>query len=1097
VRILPLIFSMACLSGMAQGWEELKASIKAISDKDKRSLQSARVNWPLQFSDSNNHFLMRAVHPSGTPIYLTTLNANAAITTGTALLQNGNTGFVLTGEGQHLFQWDAGAVQAHIEFGNRVVANEGVTTDRHATHVAGTLIASGFNPQVRGMSPAASLHAYYFDDDIFEIATQSEKNQYGFLISNHSYGTATGWNRVGNAWQWLGDELVSSDEDFTAGLYSVRAKQIDDIAFLSPYHTIVWAAGNDRADTGNGSHPADCNGGLGYDCIVQEATAKNIITVGGVDQVLNYTGPSSVPMPGFSSWGPTDDGRIKPDLVADGASVLSTTNAGVDQYTTLGGTSMATANVSGSLLLLQELYGKLNGGRWMRAATLKALAIHTTKETGSAPGPDYSFGWGLLDVAEAARVLSKRDDINTFVVEGELLNDAVHEWILSPQANQKITATLVWADPSGLSPGALLDAPYKMLINDLDLKIIDDNGATQYPWILNPDNPSGAAAHGDNTRDNVEKIEFNLPAAKPYRLRLSHKGYLVNGSQQYSLIITYTSTSAAKTLYWVGGSGNWNDGAHWSLTSGGSPINAIPGSNDRVIVDENSFTTSGDISLSVNVACQTMRWYCTKVAGINFNGMSLTIGKELTIASGGFRKLGDGKFNLSTSSMGVLNADGGPTSPANFDFTSGAWTVFGDLVADTILISGGSVLLDGTTVSVNHFLGLGNASQLQTNEATIQVANSWKSDETKTSITSLNSTIVANGSNVLMQANNLNWASTLVNNGSMTISGNVTFDSLYLEPGSTLTLNANTALNVNGSVYFHGESGSLTTLTSSGIAAMYIRLHGKFCTDYVSVSNINLTGNAVWNVGPNSSIQNAMGWQQQSCEDVVFPDFEFRYACANAITEFTNISSGSIDSYHWDFGDIDSGENESAEQNPTHQFSAMGDYIVTLTVISNGISYPYSSSITILPNTLPLTTVEYSSENLFSSVEANSYQWFANDQLLEGETNRFYGYAGVEGYYRVVLYDDHCNSPSEWLAITGLGAEEQWAVYPNPATNRLFVSIPGAESLEMKDCLGHTLVIPWNSTEAWVDVSTLNNGLYVLVVKKSGGEITRRIWINK
>jgi hypothetical protein len=1081
----------------AQTWPELKARIQAESDKDKRTIQNARINRPIQFTDSNNHFLMRAVHPSGKPIYLTTLNAHAAITTGTTLLQNGTAGFVLQGEGQHIFQWDAGAVQSHVEFGNRVVANEGAATDRHATHIAGTLIASGVNPQVKGMSPLASLHAYYFDDDIFEIATQSEKNPYGFLISNHSYGTATGWNRIGNSWQWLGDELVSSDEDFTAGFYSLRTKQLDDIAFLSPYHTIVWAAGNDRADTGDGSHPADCNGGTGYDCIVQEGTAKNIITVGGVDQVLNYTGPASVPMPGFSSWGPTDDGRIKPDLVADGASVLSTTNGGVDQYTTLGGTSMATANASGSLLLLQDLHGKLKGGHWMRAATLKALAIHTTKETGPAPGPDYSFGWGLLDVGEAARVLSERDDINTFVVEGELLNDAVHEWVLTPQANQKITATLVWVDPSGLSPGAVLDPPYAMLVNDLDLRILDDQGATQFPWVLDPDNPSGAATHGDNTRDNVEKIEFNLPTFKPYRLQLSHKGYLANGSQPYSLILTYTSTNTTKILYWIDGPGNWNDGSHWSLTSGGSPANLIPGVHDRVIVDENSFSTTGAITLTEDAACQVLRWYCSKDAGIHFNENILTLGNELTVASTGFRKTGNGKFKLNTSTIGTLNAKGAPLSSANFDFALGTWSVYGNWVADTLTISGGTVLLEGTTVSVNHFSGLGNGSQLQARDARIQISNSWKSDEAKTSITSINSTIEAIGSNISMQVNDLNWTGTLVNTGSLTLTGTATVDSLYLEPGSILTLSSGNTLHVNGGVYFDGQSGSVTTLTSPGVAAIQIGLHEKFCTDYVSISNVNLTGEAVWNVGSQSTVQHATGWQQLNCADVVFPDFEYQYACVNALTEFTNTSLGNVDAYQWNFGDSESSENESNDPNPSHQFSSEGDYNVTLTITSGGVLRSYSQQLTILPNTLPETTVEYNNETLFSSSEADAYQWFANDQLLTGETNRFYSYAGASGYFRVVLYDEFCTSPSEWLAITGLGAQEQWQVYPNPAINRLYFSVPDAERLFMKDYLGRILEVPWHAREAWVDVSTLNSGLYVLVVKTGSGEMTRRIWVTK
>ncbi len=144
---------------------------------------------------------------------------------------------------------------------------------------------------------------------------------------------------------------------------------------------------------------------------------KILITVGAVNKVPSYSGPESVQMSGFSSWGPTDDGRIKPDLVAAGVNLFSLSAANDSSYTTLSGTSMASPNVTGSLLLLQELYKNLHSGNFMRSSTLKALAIHTAKETGIYPGPDYSYGWGLLDDQAAAKLLLNQNDLDVVVKE--------------------------------------------------------------------------------------------------------------------------------------------------------------------------------------------------------------------------------------------------------------------------------------------------------------------------------------------------------------------------------------------------------------------------------------------------------------------------------------------------------------------------------------------------------------------------------------------------------------------------------------------------------------------------------------------------------
>jgi hypothetical protein len=157
---------------------------------------------------------------------------------------------------------------------------------------------------------------------------------------------------------------------------------------------------------------------------------------------------------------------------------------------------MATPNVTGSLALLQDLNKKLHGGMVMKSATLKALVIHTVKEAGLLPGPDYSFGWGLLDVENAAKLLINEDGINTLIREDELQNGSNFELILNPKANQKITITMAWNDPAAQPGTPALDPINLMLVNDLDVKLIAENGSASYPWLLDPSTPNAQAIKG-------------------------------------------------------------------------------------------------------------------------------------------------------------------------------------------------------------------------------------------------------------------------------------------------------------------------------------------------------------------------------------------------------------------------------------------------------------------------------------------------------------------------------------------------------------------------------------------------------------------------
>src|SRR5690606_3444138 len=134
------------------------------------------------------------------------------------------------------------------------------------------------------------------------------------------------------------------------------------------------------------------------------------------------------------------------------------------------GTSMSTPNISGSLLLLQQHYNSSNGF-YMLSSTLRGLALHTADEAGSYPGPDYRFGWGLLNTERASEVITNNGNTSV-IIEEELGQDEVYTFSVQADGVNDLVASITWTDPAGTSPQpGINDLGIPMLVNDLDLRI--------------------------------------------------------------------------------------------------------------------------------------------------------------------------------------------------------------------------------------------------------------------------------------------------------------------------------------------------------------------------------------------------------------------------------------------------------------------------------------------------------------------------------------------------------------------------------------------------------------------------------------------------
>jgi len=542
-----------------------------VLDQAQAKQIAERYGWVTRQVDRYGRVIELQAIEDGIPRYYATHNLNAADSVSTdECWPGGSAGLALNGAGIELGIWDGGSViTAHSEFQGRAVQQDGASdASDHATHVGGTMIAAGLWPggqgypagASKGMAWAANLNCYDWDNDESEAGSAAGG---GLLVSNHSYGYLTGWEYgdfLGiECWYWFGDVTVSQVDDYRFGRYDQNAKTWDQIAYNNPRYLFVRSAGNDRTDDGPAPGEAYVwyQPGSGWvyavgparnpdgpwDCIEGAGIAKNGLTVGAVKDVIGgYGNAAGVEMTTFSSWGPADDGRIKPDLVGNGYELLSPVwrEGNVDYWGVYSGTSMSAPNVTGSLgLLIQHWRATHANEEDMFSSTLKALVIHTADECGTAPGPDYSFGWGLLNTKRAAEVISA-DVAQPMTISELALNAGATRYIeiVTDGSSGELRATMCWTDPPGTPPAKTLDNPTKMLVHDLDMVIESAGGTRYYPWLLNRSSPSAPATTGDNDVDNVEQIVVTNPGARTFMLTITHEGNLPVGMQRFSLIIT-------------------------------------------------------------------------------------------------------------------------------------------------------------------------------------------------------------------------------------------------------------------------------------------------------------------------------------------------------------------------------------------------------------------------------------------------------------------------------------------------------------------------------------------------------------------------------
>lgn len=540
--VLPVIPALLLSAMMAHGQTRQQNEV-IVSRYDQKSLQDlekqARGKSELQkqaallYAQNNGidvimhledggYAELQRVDPDGSLIYYRTMNVAAAKSTRTNHLNiGGSTGYNLDGQNMTAWVWDGGLARTtHQEYDgpggtNRFSIGDGTTTlNYHSAHVTGTIIASGVVAAAKGMAPQAKAKGCEWNSDLAE-ATNAAAG--GMLISNHSYG--------------YNSQLVS---DYYFGAYITDSRDWDALLYNAPYYLMVVAAGNDGTTNYNGA-PLNPSYPM-YDKLTGHSTSKNNMVVANANDanIDNAGNLISVTINTSSSQGPTDDYRIKPDITGNGTAVYSTYESADNAYASITGTSMASPNVTGTLLLLQQHANNVRGS-FLRAATLKGVALHTADDAGMT-GPDAIFGWGLLNAKRAAEAISQNGN-QSIINELTLFQGQTYTFTVEADGINALMASICWTDPAGTATTAT-NSTIARLVNDLDLRI-SKSGTTYYPWRLTGVNTNDK---GDNIKDNFERVEVS-GATGTYTVTVTHKGTLSGGSQNYSLILTGVSAT--------------------------------------------------------------------------------------------------------------------------------------------------------------------------------------------------------------------------------------------------------------------------------------------------------------------------------------------------------------------------------------------------------------------------------------------------------------------------------------------------------------------------------------------------------------------------